>query len=283
VDAQALRAATGIEIVPIEPGEVLDRWRAVQPSQVRAFEEEVDAVWERAPDIEDGESLIRSLRAAAAMERIVEDYQLDAGAMNCHVPDIRFGEEIGITPCYALGRLTSRGIPWTCTGDVPTAVAMLTVKRLGGVSVYHELEAVDYATGEFVIANSGEHDLGWCAPDERPRLRRNGWFDGIDPRCGVCGCFEATPGPATLVGFTAHPRAAGGFRFITARGAITARRFRQTGTLNGAFRFASGPPEEAWARWVMAGVSHHSCATRGNYSGMIKRVARHLRIEAVDL
>ena len=283
VDAQALRAATGIEIVPIEPREVLDRWRAVQPSQVRALEEEVDAVWERAPDIEDGEALIRSLRAAVAMERIVEDYQLDAGAMNCHVPDIRFGEEIGITPCYALGRLTSRGIPWTCTGDVPTAVAMLTVKRLGGVSVYHELEAVDYATGEFVIANSGEHDLGWCAPDERPRLRRNGWFDGIDPRCGVCGCCEAAPGPATLVGFTAHPRAAGGFRFITARGAITARRFRQTGTLNGAFRFASGPPEEAWARWVMAGVNHHSCATRGNYSGMIKRVAHHLRIEAVDI
>ena len=283
VDANELRDAMGIEIIPIEPREVLERWREVRPNQVRPFEEEVDAVWECTPDIEEGEALLRSLRAAVVMEAIVRDYRLDAGAINCHVPEIRFGEEIGITPCYALGRLTSMGVPWTCTGDVPTAVAMLTVKWLGGVSVYHELEAVDYETDEFVIANSGEHDLGWCAPSERPRLRRNGWFDGIDPRCGVCGCFEAAPGPATLVGFTAHPRAAHGFRFVTARGEITPRRFPVTGTVNGAFRFTSGRAEDAWVRWVAAGVSHHSCATLGDYSAKIKSVAAHLEVEAVDV
>lgn len=283
VDAGRLKEATGLEVVPIEHGAVLERWRAVERREVERLAQEVGAVWECAPDVDEGEALVRSLRAAVAMERIVEDFRLDAGAMNCHVPEIRFGQEIGMTPCYALGRLTSRGAPWTCTGDVPTAVAMLTVKRMGGVALYHELEAVDYATGEFVIASSGEHDLGWCAPGERPRLRRNGWFDGIDPRCGVCGCFGAAPGPGTLVAFTPHPRATGGFRFVTAYGEITPRRFPQTGTVNGAFRFASGPPEEAWTRWVTAGVSHHSCATLGDCRPAIKSVAMHLGIEAVEV
>lgn len=280
-DPAALQAAMGMEVVPIEPGELLARWREVQADTLRDLVQEVDAVWERQPGIEEGEALERSLRAAAALDRLVEDYRLDAGAMNCHVREIRFGREIGITPCYGLGRLTSRGIPWTCTGDIVTAVAMLTVKRLGGAAIYHELEAVDYATGEVVIANSGEHDLDWCAPGERPRLRRNGWFDGHDPRCGVCGCFEAAPGPATLVGFTPHPTAAGGFRYIVAPGAITARRFPQTGTVNGAFRFASGPVEEAWRRWALAGSNHHSCATPGDYAGAVEAVAKHRGIEAV--
>jgi L-arabinose isomerase len=232
-------------------------------------------------DVDADESLDRSLRAAVAVEGLVAAHRLDAGAFNCHVPQFRFGEPIGIAPCWALGRSTSAGVPWTCTGDILTAVAMLVTKRLGGAAVYHEIEAVDYTTGEVVIANSGEHDLAWLAPGERPRLRRNGWFCGKDAHCGVCAAFEPAPGPATLVGFTPHPDALGGFRLIAARGDLTARRFPETGTVNGAFRFRDGTVEEAWARWAAAGVNHHSSATPGDLSGDVAAVARHLGIEAV--
>jgi L-arabinose isomerase len=216
-----------------------------------------------------------------ALEDLVADHALDAGAFNCHVPQFRFGEPIGIAPCWALGRSTSAGVPWTCTGDILTAVAMLVTKRLGGAAVYHEIEAIDYATDEVVIANSGEHDLAWLAPGERPRLRRNGWFCGKDPHCGVCAVFEPPAGPATLVGFTPHPDARGGFRLVAARGELTERRFPETGTVNGAFRFRDGPVEEAWARWASAGVNHHSSATPGDISDDVATVARHLGIEAV--
>ena len=281
VDDSLLQAATGIAMIPIAPEEFVERWRAVGPVRLRQLEAEVDAIWQRAPDLEEGETLQRSLRAAAALEQLVDDYALDAGAMNCHVPQIRLGEEIGIAPCYGLGRLTSLGVPWTCTGDVLTAVAMLSVKRLGGAAVYHELEAVDYATGELVIANSGEHDLGWCAPGERPVLRRNSWFEATDARCGACGSCSPAPGPATLVGFTPHPRAERQFQFVIAPGELTARRFPATGTTNGAFRFASGPVGEAWVRWARAGVNHHSCATPGDYADAVEGVARQLGVDAV--
>ena len=92
------------------------------------------------------DSIDRSLRAAIALEAVVDAHGLDGGAFNCHVPQFRFGEPIGIAPCWALGRLTTGGRPFTCTGDIVTAVAMLTTKRLGGAAVYHEIEAIDYAT-----------------------------------------------------------------------------------------------------------------------------------------
>lgn len=280
LDVAALRRATGIEVVTVDAGEVLERYREVPDEAVRALGAEVDATWDVADDAR-GDALERSLRAALALERLVADHRLDAGALNCHVPEIRFGDEIGVTPCWGLGRLTSRGVPWTCTGDLLAAVAMLVTKRLGGAAVYHELESLDYETGELVVANSGEHDLAWLAPGERPRLGRNGWFCGRDPRCGVCAVFEPAPGPATLVGFTPQPDAVGGFRLVAARGELTGRRFPATGTVNGAFRFADGPATQAWERWARTGVNHHSAATPGDLSDRIAGVARHLRIDAV--
>ncbi len=122
---------------PIEPSPTAD---------VDALEADVRRDWTVADDVVEGESLERSLRAALALEAVVDAHGLDGGAFNCHVPQFRFGEPIGIAPCWALGRLTSGGRPFTCTGDIVTAVAMLTTKRLGGAAVYHEIEAIDYAT-----------------------------------------------------------------------------------------------------------------------------------------
>jgi len=281
VAADELRAAIGISLVSIEPDEVVERYRAVRPDRLAALDAEVRRDWRFEEDLDAGESLERSLRAALALEDLVRDHRLDAGAFNCHVPQFRFGPEIGIAPCWGLGRLTTVGVPWTCTGDVLTAVAMLATKRLGGAALYHEIEAIDYETGEVVIANSGEHDLAWGALGELPRLRRNGWFCGKDPHCGVCAVLEPPVGPATLVGFTPHPDARGGFRYVIARGELTSRRFPETGTVNGAFRFRDGTVEEAWARWASSGVNHHSSATPGDLADDVAAVARHLGIEAV--
>jgi L-arabinose isomerase len=281
VEDEELRAATGIELVYIEPDEVVDRYRSIADADVQALEADIRRDWMLVGDLDEGETLDRSLRAALALEAVVDAHGLDGGAFNCHVPQFRFGEPIGIAPCWGLGRLTSGGRPFTCTGDIVTAVAMLTTKRLGGAAIYHEIEAIDYETGEVVIANSGEHDLAWLAVGERPRLQRNDWFCGKDAHCGVCAAFEPSPGPATLVGFTPHPRSRGGFRYVVARGELTARRFPETGTVNGAFKFADGAVEDAWSRWARAGVNHHSSATPGDLAADVVAVANHLAIDAV--
>ena len=70
---------------------------------------EVRDGWTFEGDVEERESLERSLRAALALEDVVARHRLDGGAFNCHVPQFRFGDEIGIAPCWGLGRLTYDG------------------------------------------------------------------------------------------------------------------------------------------------------------------------------
>jgi L-arabinose isomerase len=230
----------------------------------------------------DDEGLRRSVRLAAALERLDAETRASAGAINCHVPELRYAAEPGVTACFALGRETSRGVPWTCTGDVLTAVAMLTTKALGGAAVYHEFEALDYDRDEALIANSGEHDLAFADPGATPALVRNRWF-ADDPLVGVSACFSGPPGPATVVGFTPHPGEPAGFRFVVAEGTLTGRTFPHAGTVNGAFRFGDGgePVAAAWQRWAEAGVNHHSSATLGHVGADVAAVAALLGVGVV--
>lgn len=268
-DGDLLRQRTGVELVPIDPAEMRERFLAVDAIRVRDLEREIRTAYE--VELE-GDELERSLRASCALEDLVAHHHLDAGAMNCHVPEIRFGETIGITPCMALGHSTSMGVPWTCVGDVLTAVALLATKLLGGAAQYHELEAVDYETGELVLASSGEYDLA-LVRGPWPRLIRNGWF-AKDKRVGACACFTVAPGPATLVGFA---QVGDAYRLIAAEGEFTQRTFPATGTANGGFRFARGLA--AWTEWCRMGANHHSSATFGALGSQIATLGRFLGVE----
>jgi L-arabinose isomerase len=279
-DPVELARATGIELVPIEPRAVAGAYRGASQNRTAELELEAREAFDLAPDATSGEALARSLRLAAALEALAADLRVDGGAMNCHVPEIRFAAEPGITPCYALGRETSRGIPWTCAGDAVTAVAMLTAKWLGAATLYHELESIDYETGELAIANTGEHDLGWASATGRRTLGPNPWFRS-DPRRGVCARYPLAPGPATLVAFTPHPGETSGFRYVVAEGETTGRDLGDAGTPNGGFRFAALAPDEGFRRWALAGANHHSCASPGLLAASVADVARFLDVGCV--
>ena len=203
------------------------------------------------------------------------DCGADAGVINCHVPELRLDPGAGVAPCLALGRLTSRGVPFTCSGDVVTSVAMLAVRALGHPTLYHEIEAVDFVSDEVLLANTGEHDLGLCSG--RPRLGANLWYES-DPVTGPCASFGVDAGPASLVALTLTPA---GPRWVVADGAFTGRDAPLTGTPHAGFRFASGHVERAWPRWAAAAVTHHSVATNARLSEDIQLVSMHLGAEAV--
>lgn len=278
-DPVALQRATGIGIVATDPADLRRRWCAVTEADIERLAQEAEALAEMAVAWDTAGR--RSLAGAAALEALDDELGVAAGAMNCHVPELRFGAEVGVTPCYGLGRETSRGIPWTCAGDVLTAVAMLVGRRLGGGALYHELEVIDFDTDEVAIANSGEHDLAWCPAGRQPRLQPNPWYTD-DPLTGVSMWFELPPGPASLIGFTPHADEPSGYRFVVAEGHITERSLPASPTVGGVFRFAGeAGVAEYWRAWAAAGVNHHSSASPGHLAGDVATVARYLGVGCV--
>ena len=284
-DFAALNSALGLTVTEIEPRELVAGFETVTSEALERVTTEVTKDFRLVPSLtlaDDG--LRRSLRFAAALEQLDARQGIDAGAINCHIDELRYSPAIGIAPCFALGRETSNGVPWCCAGDVLTAVAMLTTRLLGGGALYHELERIDYRTDELIIANSGEHDLALHGLDEPPQLRPNGWF-ASDPVCGVCACFPIPAGDATLVAFSPHPDEPSGFRFVVAEGEFTGRSLPQTGTPNGGFRFSSGSgsASDGYRAWALAGANHHSSASAGHLGARVAQLAMHLGVGAVNV
>ncbi len=279
VDNEALAEATGTQIVNVPTSELRRRWLEVRPEEVERLRAAASEDAEEGIDWDEG--ALRSLAGAAALEGLDRQMGAAAGAVNCHTSDLRFSDYPALTPCYGLGRETSRGIPWTCAGDVLTAVAMLAAKRLGGAALYHEVEAIDFATGEVALANSGEHDMDWCPRSTRPRLQPNPWYEG-DPLTGICLWFELPPGPASLIGFTPHASERSGFRFVIAEGRITERSLPASPTVGGVFRFSGDTNvAESWGRWARSGVNHHSAASPGHLADDLAVVASFLGVGCV--
>lgn len=224
----------------------------------------------------DDESLDLALRYTGALEEFVREERLSAGTLNCHVPELRLG--LGAAPCLALGACTSRGVPWTCTGDVATALAMLLVSSLGAPTLYHEIEALDEESNEAILANSGEHDSRFGTTDGR-RIIANPWFPS-DPSTASAE-YSIAAGPASLVGISTG--ADGRLTAVVAPGRFTSRTAHSSGTANASFVFDSGPITEAWRRWSLAGVGHHSCATDRNVARDIEAMCRHLGMGFVEV
>lgn len=262
-------APLGIRSAVVSPEELAARVGDVTSAQASAVRAQLDEEFAFDDDV-DLRAVDRIARVEVALDALVRETGARAGTLNCHVPALRFADDVGVCPCLALGRLTTRGVPWTCSGDVVTSVAMLTVQALGLPTLYHEVEAVDYERDEVVLANTGEHDLR-LAPSRPVRLAPDAWYTG-DPLVSPCAQFSIGASPASLVGFVPVD----GMRWIVADGDFTGSQYPRTGTPNAGFRFASGHVTDAWPRWLAAGVVHHSAATNARVADRVVRMARHL-------
>jgi L-arabinose isomerase len=247
----------------------------VSPDEVRRTMDEVRAEFDVDPRVTEL-SLERAARAEVALRVLVHRDDAIAGTINCHEANLRGKAAFGIAPCLALGRLTSAGTPFTCTGDVLTAYAMAAIHGLGLPTLYHEVEALDFETDEVVLANSGEHDLGLCG--RRPALVPNIWYTH-DKVVGPCALYSIPEGPASLVAFVMAPEP----RFVVAEGFFTGREYSDTGVPNAGFRFGELLLGQAWADWARAGVTHHSAATPAHVADDIRSIARLVGAEFVRI
>jgi L-arabinose isomerase len=279
VDDAMLEASLGLQVRRINAEELRDA--AARASQRSWSEQRAAMLASHEVDPELDEAAIEAAaRFAVGLSELVDTHDIDAGALNCHVAEVRHDPILGVAPCFALGDQTTAGVPWTCTGDALTSIAMLVGRRLGGAAFYHEIESLDPESGIAVLANTGEHDLGWCRTGWRPRLRPNPWF-ATDERNGPISWFPLEAGPATLIAFTTTTAEPSGVRLITAVGEILPEALDRSPTVGGSFRFRDADPRAAWERWVRAGVNHHSACSPGDLGEAVATVAARLGIGQV--
>lgn len=215
------------------------------------------------------DALRRSARLALALEELTQSRGLDGGAVNCHCAGWREDPKLGVLGCYAVSRLTSRGVPFACTGDMCTGLAMVIANRLSGTAFYCEVDLLDYQNGEALLSNSGEMDYRYSAAGKE-ELAPHSFYHAA---AGVSAVASGTvrPGPATLLALT--PVASGRLRLIAAPGEVVDRKAKDLPVSNCVFKFDRAPVSRAFDEWCAAGANHHAALMEGRRVESLRRIA----------
>lgn len=256
-------ASTGLAIVDVPLADWAKRVASVSDADLRDFVE--DRLPQLIPPqtlVQTGAPLESAARIALALDRLADDLALDCGSLSCRGA-FGVGLDQPAIGCLATSLMTGAHRPFSATGDLVTATAMLVGKTLGGATLYCELDAVDRESGAFLVANTGEADFAWCPEGARAEISHAGSLSGREVP-GVVLSHDLSPGPATMLGLTLDRSRSERLTLIAMPG--TTLHPARTGlrVTQGWFRSAGPDPITDFEGWANAGATHHGALSRGN-------------------
>lgn len=266
--------AIGVELVQVTSGDLEERYGEATPA---SYDDLIEALGVEPDSSSVGEEVLeRSLRLWSTLRSLTLDLQLEAGTVNCHGQLFRDNKTIGITACTAVTALSSQGIPFSCTGDVPTAIALAVGNLIAGAALYGELYQLDIEENWVLFANGGEGDVRCAA--STPRLLHEDHYAG-EHGPGVAVAFDVEPGPAMLLSLTPQPTAEGGWALVAAAGEIVGADHPELEGPHGRFRFANHEVRNGFEAYAKAGATHHSALIPGIHSFALGTFANAVGIE----
>ena len=204
------------------------------------------------------EALDWSARVAVGLDRLVEDFELDALTYYYRGVGDNEAERLGAGLIVGNSLLTARGIPTAGEGDLKTNLAQLILDRLGAGGSYTEYYALDFDEDFVLMGHDGPGHI--AIAQEQPTLRALKLYHGKSG-AGLSVEFKVRYGPVTIVGCT--QTADGRLKLLAAEGeSIPGETFR-IGNTNSRLRFGLRPAEflERWCGRARPTTSRSASAT----------------------
>ena len=278
-DPAILAAEMGPVLVDISVEEFTETFQGVPKADIDSIADLACASFAVATELPD--EFHASARLTAALAATVRRHRLDAGSLNTHKEFGRANPALGLVGGFANTFLTSFGVPFTDTGDILTAIAMLLGRTLAGNGLYCELNTIDAARDLILCCNTGEGDFSQATDPKTCRVFPTGAVTGLKQR-GCTVCYEVPPAPAGIIGFSPVAGTRGKHRVMALAGATAGTPEVALHVPHVWFRPAIPTAAAAFARWARAGATHHACLSLGLELTQVAEVCDLLGIDFRD-
>lgn len=279
-DQTALTAAFGCHIVQTEADDLLRHYRAVTVAEIEQKKRTILEIFDTPDPRSDpitckltAEDLEMSAHVAAALERFIEEYELDGLA---YYYEGEPGSELRrIVTNLIVGNslLTAAGFPMCGESDLKTCIAMLIMDRLEAGGSFAEFHPIDFNEGFVLVGHDGPHHLN--VAEGRPVLRSLLKYHG-KPGSGASVEFKLKEGPITMLGIGV--KRDGRFKFIVAEGESVRGPIPATGNTN-TRGFFKPDVRTFLKRWVAEGPTHHFALGVGHCASTLEKLAGVLGLE----
>lgn len=284
-DFTMLSAQTGIHLQVLEMCDLERCLRDVTDEEVAQKRREIDEFFVISDDSAADplakkpteEQLDWSARVAAAQERMVKEFDLDALTYYYHGAPDGYYEKIqgGFIVGHSL--LTAAGIPCAGEGDLKTALAMKICDILGKGGSFCEIVVTDYEDGTILLGHDGPFHLEIAR--SKPILRGMGLYHGKQGT-GVSVEAKVKTGPITNLNCT--QTIDGKLKFIITEAESTDGTIMTIGNTQTPVKFNKSP-DEYMDEWFAEAPTHHFAMSVGHNGRLLNKVADLLNIPAVTL
>jgi L-arabinose isomerase len=214
-----------------------------------------------------------SARVAVGLDRLVEDFELDALTYYYRGVGGNVAERVAAGLIVGNSLLTARGVPAAGEGDLKTSIAMLLLDRLGAGGSYTEFYAIDFDEEFILMGHDGPGHL--AIAEGRPVARALALYHG-KAGAGLSIEMKVRLGPVTILGVT--QTADGRLKLIATEGESIAGPTFKIGNTNSRIRVASAP-REFYDSWCARGPTHHVALGVGLQLSRVRKIADLLGLE----
>jgi L-arabinose isomerase len=212
-------------------------------------------------------------RVSVALDRLVEEFDLDSLAYYHRGLDGEQHERLGAGMILGASLLTARGIPATGEYELRTTVAQLATQVVGAGGSFCEIQALNFEDDVVEMGHDGPAHLAVSARD--PLLRGLGVYHG-KRGWGVSVEFDVQHGPVTLLGLGQDRD--GALSFIASEGVVVPGPLLEIGNTTSRVDFGRDPGE--WVdEWSATGIGHHWSLSIGHRASTYRAAASLLGID----
>lgn len=223
------------------------------------------------------EQLEWSAKVAAAQEKLVKEYDLDALTYYYHgAPG---GEYEKLQGGFIVGHslLTAKGIPCAGEGDLKTCLAMKICDIVNKGGSFCEIVVTDYEEGTILLGHDGPFHLEIA--NGKPILRGMGLYHGKQGT-GVSVEAKVKTGPITNLGCS--QTIDGRLKFIITEAESTDGTIMTIGNTQTPVKFKKDP-DSFMDEWFAEAPTHHFAMSVGNNASLYEKIADILDINFVTL
>lgn len=223
------------------------------------------------------EDMAWACRVAVALDRLVEDFNLQGLTYYYRGLDGNEFERLGAGLILGNSLLTARGIPCSGEGDLKNCHAMKIMDLLGAGGSYTEFYAMDFEEDFLLMGHDGPFHLRIA--EGKPILRGLGLYHG-KRGYGVSVEAKVKLGPVSLLALT--QTSDGRLKMLASQGESIPGPTLAIGNTNSRIRFASGMVN--WVnRWCESAPTHHCALGVGHELPAIRRISQLLKLELVEV
>ncbi|WP_045235096.1 L-fucose/L-arabinose isomerase family protein [Deinococcus pimensis] len=283
-DPTMVSAQTGAHVEILEMDDLQARVNDVTPGEVEDKLREIHDWFDVAEPGRDKismevtpEALEWSARVACGLDRLTRDFDLQGLTYYYRGLNGNDFERLWSGLIVGNSLLTARGIPASGEGDLKTNLAMFILDRLGAGGSYTEFYAMDFDEDFVLMGHDGPGHV--AISDRKPVLRGLGVYHG-KRGAGISVEFQVRHGPVTILGLT--QTADGKLKLLAAEGRSIPGPTLRIGNTNSRLKFDLDPAA-FMDKWCEEGPTHHVALGVGHQAGRLRKVARLLGLDLVEV